>query len=531
MPKNQLVDPQQMRQSGHIEFQPIPVNQYKKTIKQELTRYSADDLMRIQRDMTLIRTFETMLNEIKLRGAWLGIEYFHAGPAHLSMGQEAAAVGQAFHLNIDDHIYGSHRSHGEILAKGLSAIQKLDDQMLMKVMKAYFGGECLEIVEKDASGTSVKDLAIDFLVYGTLAEIFGRQTGFNKGMGGSMHAFFPPFGIFPNNAIVGGSGDISVGAALYKKVNQKPGIVIGNIGDASSACGPVWEGLCFAAMDQFKKLWSEPYRGGLPLIINFMNNFYGMGGQTCGETMGWQFLARLGAGVNPEQMHAERVDGYNPLAVADAILRKKEIIAKGDGPVLLDVVTYRYSGHSPSDQSSYREKSEVEAWQKHDPISGFAKDLTHAKVCTQTDIDTQYKNIEAVIYKACKKAVDLSISPRPNLKKANCLLDQTMYSNQKIESLDATRKPETLLSIADNPRVKGLADKSRSAYDANGVRLKDNKCVGYRDGLFEAILDRFYVDPTLVAYGEENRDWGGAFAVYRGLTEALPYHRLFNSPI
>ncbi|MBN2513786.1 MAG: hypothetical protein JXB18_12680, partial [Sedimentisphaerales bacterium] len=284
MPKNQLVDPQQMRQSGYIDFQPIPVNQYKKTIKQELARYSAEDLMRIQRDMTLIRTFETMLNEIKLRGAWLGIEYFHAGPAHLSMGQEAAAVGQAFHLNIDDHIYGSHRSHGEILAKGLSAIQKLDDPMLMKIMKDYFGGECLQIVEKDATGTSVKDLAIDFLVYGTLAEIFGRQTGFNKGMGGSMHAFFPPFGILPNNAIVGGSGDISVGAALYKKVNQKPGIVIGNIGDASSACGPVWEGICFAAMDQFKKLWSEPHRGGLPLIINFMNNFYGMGGQTCGET-------------------------------------------------------------------------------------------------------------------------------------------------------------------------------------------------------------------------------------------------------
>ena len=62
-------------------------------------------------------------------------------------------------------------------------------------------------------------------------------------------------------------------------------------------------------------------------------------------------------------------------------------------------------------------------------------------------------------------------------------------------------------------------------------QLPKSKCVGIRDAIFEAILDRFYVDPTLVAYGEENRDWGGAFAVYRGLTEALPYHRLFNSPI
>lgn len=530
MPKSQMVDPKQMRKSGQIQFQPIPVNQYQKSVKDELSRYSAEDLKRIQRDMVVIRTFETMLNEIKLRGAWLGVEYMHAGPAHLSLGQEAAAVGQAFHLGLDDHIYGSHRSHGEILAKGLSAIQKLDDQTLMNIMKNYFDGQCLRTVEKDASG-SVKDLAIDFLVYGTLAEIFGREVGFNKGMGGSMHAFFPPFGIYPNNAIVGGSGDISVGAALFKKINCKPGIIIGNIGDASSACGPVWEGICLATMDQYKKLWQKPYRGGLPLIINFVNNFYGMGGQTSGETMGYEFLARLGAGVNPEQMHAERIDGYNPLAVADAILRKKEILAKGDGPVLLDTLTYRYSGHSPSDQGSYREKSEVEAWQAHDPTVGFAEELVKAKVCTKDDIDNIQKSIEAVVLKACKKAVDISISPRADLKKANCLLEKTMFSNQKIESMDPSRKPETLMSIADNPRTKGLVDKSRSAFDAGGQRLKDNKCVVFRDALYEAIIDQFYKDPTLVAYGEENRDWGGAFAVYRGLTEALPYHRLFNSPI
>ncbi|MBM4103868.1 MAG: dehydrogenase [Planctomycetes bacterium] len=530
MPKSQMVDPQQMRKSGKIEFQSIPVNQYQKSVKQELSRYTPVDLKRIQRDMVVIRTFETMLNEIKLRGAWLGVEYMHAGPAHLSLGQEAAAVGQAYHLDIADHIYGSHRSHGEILAKGLSAIQKLDDQRLMSIMKNYFDGQCLRIVEKDASG-SVKDLAVDFLIYGTLAEIFGREAGFNKGMGGSMHAFFPPFGIYPNNAIVGGSGDISVGAALYKKINRKNGIVIGNIGDASSACGPVWEGICLATMDQYKKLWAEPYRGGLPLILNFVNNFYGMGGQTCGETMGYEVLARLGAGVNPEQMHAERIDGYNPLAVADAILRKKEILAKGDGPVLLDTITYRYSGHSPSDQGSYREKSEVEAWQAHDPITGFADELIKAKVCTKEDIENIHKTIEGVVLKACKKAVDLTISPRADLKKANGLLDRTMFSNQKIESMEPGRKPETLMSIADNPRVKSLVEKSRSAFDANGQRLKDSKCVVFRDAIFEAVIDQFYKDPTLVAYGEENRDWGGAFAVYRGLTEALPYHRLFNSPI
>ena len=149
MPKSLIVNPEQARKSGQIEFKPIPINQYNKSIKDELKRYSKEDMIRIQRDMIIIRTFENMLNEIKLRGAYMGVEYMHKGPAHLSIGQEASAVGQAFHLDIDDHIFGSHRSHGEILAKSLSAIEKLDDKTLMQIMENYFDGECLKIVDKD----------------------------------------------------------------------------------------------------------------------------------------------------------------------------------------------------------------------------------------------------------------------------------------------------------------------------------------------------------------------------------------------
>src|SRR5512137_1460338 len=532
MPKSQVICPDESRRPGKIEFTPIPINQYKKSVKEELTsrRFTKADLLRIQRDMEIIRAFENMLNEIKLRGSYQGIEYNHRGPAHLSIGQEASAVGQAYLLGVDDHIYGSHRSHGDILAKGLSAIAKLSDDALLQIMREYFGGDTLRVVEKDATG-STQDLAMDYLVYGTLAEIFAKDYGFNRGMGGSMHAFFPPFGVMPNNAIVGGSGDISVGAALYKHVNRKPGIIICNIGDASAGCGPVWEGICFATMDQFKLLWDEAHRGGLPLILNFVNNFYGMGGQPVGETMGFKVLARLGAGVNPEQMHAERVDGYNPLAVVDAIARKKKIIEEKNGPVLLDTVTYRFSGHSPSDASSYREKTEVDAWRQQDSIISFAQELVDAKVCTRAEIDQIHAQAEAMVLKAFKKAVDMTISPRSDLKLKNCILERTTFSNQKIESLEPGRKPEVLMPKEENPRVKQLAQRSRSAFDDKGAKLPKSKCVGIRDAIFESILDRFYVDPTLVAYGEENRDWGGAFAVYRGLTEALPYHRLFNSPI
>ena len=246
-------------------------------------------------------------------------------------------------------------------------------------METYNDGDTLKIVESFHRNGDVKGLAIDYMLFGTLAEIFGRYAGFNRGMGGSMHAFFPPFGVMPNNAIVGGSADIATGSALFKRVNRRPGIVIANIGDASMGCGPVWEAMMFAAMDQYRKLWPEEAGGAPPMLFNFMNNFYGMGGQPFGETMGFEVLARVGLGVNPEAMHAERVDGYNPLAVADAIARKKEILLAGRGPVLLDTITYRFAGHSPSDASAYRTKEEVDLWRQHDSLIGYREYLVANK--------------------------------------------------------------------------------------------------------------------------------------------------------
>ncbi|MDD4144742.1 MAG: thiamine pyrophosphate-dependent enzyme, partial [Prolixibacteraceae bacterium] len=208
MPKNQFINPSEVRKPGQIEFKPIPVNQYNKTVKEEKKNFTDEELVKIYHDMVVIREFETMLNLIKTRGEYNGIPYNHPGPAHLSIGQEAAAVGMAFTLDVDDFIFGSHRSHGEIIAKGLSAIHKLDDESLQKIMESHFDGVTLAPVKAGHKGTT-KELAIKFLLYGTLAEIFARETGFNKGLGGSMHAFFTPFGVYPNNAIVGGSGDIS----------------------------------------------------------------------------------------------------------------------------------------------------------------------------------------------------------------------------------------------------------------------------------------------------------------------------------
>ena len=535
MPKSQYIDPKKVFQPGYIHFDDIPVNQYAKTLDEEKALYSKDDMMRIYRDMRIIREFETMLGEIKTKSVYNGVEYSNPGPAHLSVGQEASAVGEAYSLDINDFTFGSHRSHGEILAKGLSSIYKLDDTELYDIMKEFLGGRILNVVEgREEVKGNIKELAIDFLLYGALAEIFARTTGFNEGLGGSMHAFFIPFGIFPNNAIVGGSAPVALGAALYKRANKKKGIVIANFGDGACGRGPVLESFNMSGMDQIRQLWGETDNGnnpGLPILFNIFDNFYGMGGQTMGETMAFGMAARLGAGFNPEQMHAERVNGYDPFAVIDAVTRKKELLLRGEGPALLDVVTYRVSGHSASDASTYRSEEELEEWKKADPIRAYKEKLIIGGVASSDEFDAIDETIIRRMTKICRLAIDETLSPRMDLEKDPDAIARIMYSNGHKKTMEEGREPETLMPKADNPRVKSLALKARWAFDENGKTLPKAKTFGLRDALFESIIDKFYEDPTLIAYGEDNRDWGGAYAVYRGLTEALPYHRFFNAPI
>ena len=525
MPKALTVDPKVVRQPGVLKMKDIPLNQYKGDIQVELKKYGKDKLVRIFHTMATIREFESMLNLVKTQGGYKGVDYNHRGPAHLSAGQEASSTGQSFALDVQDFTFGSHRSHGEIISKCFAAVSQLPDEELLKVMKAFWGGETLKVAEK-AGANSTKELADDFVLYGALAEIFAKSPGFHRGLGGSMHAFFAPFGMMPNNALVGGSADIATGAALFKRINGKPGIVVSNVGDAAMGCGPVWEAMMFAGMEQYRTLWGKDAGGAPPILFNFFNNFYGMGGQTSGETMPYQVLARVGAGVNAAAMHAERVDGYNPLAVLDAVERKKKILLAGEGPVLLDTITYRLSGHSPSDASSYRTKEEIELWENADCVKSYGEYLVNGGVLKANEVEAIRAGIGAKMDSIYKLAIDMNESPRIQ----GAYIETVMFSNQKVDKLE-DRKPETLLLRGEDPRSVSLKTKARYALDAEGKPLPKAKIFAYRDGLFEAMLHRFYEDPTMAAWGEENRDWGGAFAVYRGLTEALPYKRLFNSPI
>jgi len=527
LPKSLTINPAEERRRSVIQAPEIPVNAYVSAPEAEAARFSREQLVDIYHDMRLIREFETALDGFKKAGSYRGIRYNHAGPAHLSIGQEAAAVGQCVHLEPIDFILGSHRSHGEILAKGLSAIRVLDEASLLKIMEGAMGGAALRSVETISDFRDTRALAIAWLIYGAYAEIFARANGFNKGMGGSMHAFFPPFGIMPNNAIVGGSADIALGMALFKRINRKSGIVIANLGDSSVASGPVWEAMNFAAMDQYRTLWDAGLGGAPPILFNFVNNFYGMGGQPQGETLGQGLLARVGLGVNAAAMHSERVDGYDPLAVADATRRVKALLLDGRGPALLEVITYRYSGHSPSDASSYRGRDEIDLWRQQDSIRAYREYLCANGHAADADLEAIQDSLIELTTKAVAAAVDLDLSPR--LDPTGDAIGALMFSDDLADSLDA-REPEVSLPLAET-RLTLTAGKRRYAFDEGGAPHPKLKTLTYAEAIFEAMIHRFYSDPTMIAFGEENRDWGGAFGAYRGLTEALPYHRLFNTPI
>jgi 2-oxoisovalerate dehydrogenase E1 component len=528
MPKNLIVDPNVVRRPGRLELASIEVNQPVAEPEAWRDELGESRLAEFLQQMVLIREFESMLDSFKRTGGYRGVSYNHAGPAHLSIGQEAAAVGQSAELGPSDLIFGSHRSHGEVLAKGLSAISQSEDDWLEETMGTYLDGTILRAVEKHLHADSAAERAHQFLCYGFLAEIFGRAAGFNRGLGGSMHAFFTPFGIYPNNAIVGGSAPIATGAALQRRVSATPGVVVATIGDAATGCGPVWESLNFASMGQLRTLWEPPHRGGLPIVFFVVNNFYGMGGQTIGETMGYERAARVGAGMRADNLHAETVDGQDPLAVLAAMRRARAHLEAGTGPVLLDVQTYRQSGHSPSDASTYRSREETELWRDADPINLYAARLAGAGL--SVDLDSLRARSRDLLVDIARIATDLEISPRLDAVGGAEAIASVMFSNAEIE-LDQAPPAELKMPLAESSRARALASKSRSGLGPDGQVLSRSKAVQFRDAIFEALAEHVSRDGRVLLYGEENRDWDGAFGVYRGFTELLPYHRLFNSPI
>ena len=259
--------------------------------------------------MHRIRRFEEAAEESYIRG----LSY---GTMHLSIGQEATAVGVCISLSDADFITSTHRGHGHCIAKGAQLTPMF-------------------------------------------AEFLGRETGYCRGRGGSMHIAEPARGNLGANGIVGGGLPIAVGAALSAKKRQTGAVAVAFFGDGANNEGVFHESLNFAA------IWK------LPVVFVCENNQYAMSTAISRSTAVANVADRAGAYGMPALI----VDGNDFAAVAEAFFQATDRARAGEGPTLIEAKTYRTRGHSRSDRNRYRSREEIEAWKARDPIARFETEI------------------------------------------------------------------------------------------------------------------------------------------------------------
>jgi len=275
------------------------------------------------------------------------------GFCHLYAGEEAVAVGAIYALYDKDYVVSTYREHGHCLAKGA------DPKVVM-------------------------------------AELFGKITGISKGRGGSMHLFDPDLRFMGGYAIVGGGLPIATGLGLSVQYNEGPEVVCCFFGDGALPQGAFHESLNMAS------LWK------LPVVFVCENNFYGMGTMVqnaiCQEEL-YRF-------AEPYKMPGVRVDGMDVLEVYGATMEAVARAREGDGPSLIEAVTYRFRGHSMSDPAEYRSKREERIWQERDPI----KNLRRRMLGERHVAEARLGEIEAAVGREIEEAVKFADeSPEPSV--------------------------------------------------------------------------------------------------------------------
>jgi 2-oxoisovalerate dehydrogenase E1 component len=273
------------------------------------------------------------------------------------------------------------------------------------------------------------------------------------------------------------------------------------VGDGATNNGIAHEAYNFAAQDQFER--------GCPVIFVIENNQYGMTGQQRGEVTGMDYLAQRGAGYNEANMHAEVVNGMSVLAVRDAVTRAAKLCREGQGPVLLECITYRYLGHSLSDdRTTYRSKHEEQAWEDIDPIGTYQKALLEAELASTDMIEVRRKLALERVERATLFAA-AAHDPDP----------ATIYEGLFAESTSDNLDPKWA-----TPKEALLSEYVPQRRDSNG-------CILARHAVIEALIEEMLRDQRVILYGEDVADYGGAFQATRGIFEVFGRERCFNAPI
>ena len=306
--------------------------------------YDPEKLKEALRKMFLIRKFEEAAEQSYMRG-------LTHGTMHLSIGQEATAVGACMPLSDDDKITSTHRGHGHCIAKGADAARML-------------------------------------------AEFFGKETGYCRGRGGSMHIADISKGNLGANGIVGGGIPIAVGAALSAKRLRTGTVALSFFGDGANNEGAFHESLNMASV------WK------LPVVFFCENNQYGMSTSTAQSTAVKSIADRASAYSMPGIV----VDGNDFSAVSEA---SDEAVARaraGLGPTLVESLTYRFRGHSRSDRNRYRTKEEIQEWMRRDPIAHMSELLESHGIAARREIE----RLELDVDREIEAAIDFAHkSPAP----------------------------------------------------------------------------------------------------------------------
>jgi pyruvate dehydrogenase E1 component alpha subunit len=266
------------------------------------------------------------------------------GVTHEYVGEEAVATGVCQALRADDVITSTHRGHGHILAKG-------GDPRRM------------------------------------IAELMGKTTGYNRGRGGSMHIADLGLGIYGANGIVGAGAPIACGAALAGRLQGTDRVAVSFFGDGAMNQGVVHEAMNLAS------IWK------LPVVFVCENNGYAISASIKEMAM----LERLADRAAAYRMPGETVDGMDPRAVYGAAAAAVTRARAGEGPTLLECLTYRYVGHFTAEKAlglKYRTEAEIEEWRKRDPLITYPAWLTEQGICDPARVDEEVEVLldEAVTF-------------------------------------------------------------------------------------------------------------------------------------
>jgi pyruvate dehydrogenase E1 component alpha subunit len=291
------------------------------------------------------------------------------GFLHLYIGQEAVAAGVFSRLREDDYVYSHYREHGHAIARGLDS---------KKIM----------------------------------AELFGKATGVSRGLGGSMHIFDISKRFMGGYAIVAGHMPLACGTALTCQKLGTDSVTLCIIGDGAVNEGAFHESLNLAAV--FK----------LPVLFLCENNFYGMGTAMHRVSAMTDIYKRAEAyGIRSEQ-----TDGMDVLAMQKSTEQALQLIRRGEGPVFIEAITYRFRGHSMADPEFYRDKTEVEHWRQNDPITVFSEALKRGGQFTDAQIEAMWHRAEEEAEEAARFAEE---SPFPDV---STLMDH-MYAPSPLDNL------------------------------------------------------------------------------------------------